>query len=244
MMAPAADDGWPEHGRVLLVCAHPDDPEFNFGATVAKLVSAGADVSYVICSNGVQGGREPATPDQVVQATRYSEQRAAAAVLGVRKVVFLSFRDGQLAPTPQLRKAIARELRRCRPGLVLTHYPRRALNIPIEASHPDHVAVGEATLAAVYPDAGNPRAFPELLQEGLEPHMVDEVWLAGYEQADHVVDATPFLDRKIEAILCHQSQLDEVGTGRAPEWVYTWMHAVGKPAGYQYAELFKRIRVA
>ena len=225
--------------RVLVVTAHPDDPEFHFGATIARLVNSGTEVSYLICSDGVQGGTDPAMPDKEVALVRSAEQRNAATVLGVRHVEFLGLRDGQLAPTVDLRRAITVELRRYRPSLVLTHYPRRVLGIPVEASHPDHIAVGEATLAAVYPDVGNPRAFPELLRERLMPHQVHEVWVPGYEQPNHYVDATPFVDKKIEAICCHRSQL----TDGPPEWIYEWMRQVGRKPGYEYAENFRRIEI-
>jgi LmbE family N-acetylglucosaminyl deacetylase len=225
--------------RVLVVTAHPDDAEFHFGAAIAMLVSGGAEVSYVICSDGVQGGRDPAMPDREVAATRAAEQRNAATVLGVRRVTFLGLPDGQITSTLDLRREITAQLRRHRPSLVLTHYPRRVLDIPIEASHPDHIAVGEATLGAAYPDAGNPRAFPELLRDGLAPHHVDEVWVPGYEQPNHYVDATPFVDKKIEAICCHHSQL----TDGPPAWIYEWMRQVGRKPGYEYAENFTRIEI-
>jgi LmbE family N-acetylglucosaminyl deacetylase len=223
--------------RVLVVTAHPDDPEFHFGATIASLVSDGATVSYVICSDGVQGGSDLTVPGEQVAAVRSAEQRAAAAILGVHEITFLGCRDGQLAPTIGLRRMITSQLRRYRPSLVLTHYPRRVLDLPMEASHPDHLAVGEATLAALYPDAGNPRAFPELVSEGLAPHHVGEVWVPGYEHPNHYIDATPYLDQKIEAICCHRSQL----AGGPPEWVYGWMHEAGRKPGYKYAEHFRRI---
>lgn len=223
--------------RVLVVAAHPDDPEFHFGATIAALVSDGAAVSYVICSDGVQGGGDLSVTDEKVAAIRAAEQRAAAAVLGVRQVTFLGCRDGQLAPTVGLRRMITSELRRHRPSLVLTHYPRRVLDIPVEASHPDHLAVGEATLAALYPDVSNPRAFPELLSEGLAAHRVNEVWVPGYEHPNHYVDATLYVSRKVEAICCHRSQL----TDGPPDWIYVWMRESGRKPGYEYAEHFRRI---
>jgi LmbE family N-acetylglucosaminyl deacetylase len=229
--------------RVLVVAAHPDDPEFGFGATVAKMADEGATVAYVVCTDGSQGGEDPSVPDAELTATRYAEQRAAAAVLGVQEVTFLGFRDGYLEPNVELRRAISREIRRFKPDLVLTHAPLRAINIPIGASHPDHLAVGEATLAAVYPDARNPRAYPELLQEGLEAHKVKEVWLPGFEGSDHFVDATAFVDRKIEAIRCHRSQFDKPGLepDQVGKWTREWMRQAGERAGYEYAEAFKRL---
>jgi LmbE family N-acetylglucosaminyl deacetylase len=234
------------YDRVLVVTAHPDDPEFAFGASVAKLASEGADVWYVICTDGSQGGEDPSVPDAELTATRYAEQRAAAELLGVRDVVFLGFRDGHLAPDVELRKAITREIRRFRPDLVLTHSPGRALDIPIGASHPDHLAVGEATLSAVYPDARNPRAYRDLLEEGLSAHKVREVWLPGFDRADHYVDATGLIDRKIEAIRCHRSQFDKPGMEPdAPDkWIRERMKAVGERAGFEYAEGFRKLQTA
>jgi LmbE family N-acetylglucosaminyl deacetylase len=232
--------------KVMVVAAHPDDPEFGFGATVAKLASEGASVTYVVCTDGSQGGEDPSVPDEELTAIRYAEQRAAAEVLGVREVVFLGFRDGHLAPNVELRRAISREIRRYRPELVLTHTPLRALDIPIGASHPDHLAVGEATLAAVYPDARNPRAYPELLQEGLEAHKVKEVWLPGFEGSNHFVDASGVIDKKIEAILCHRSQFQKPGIEPdAPgKWIKERMRQAGERAGFEYAEAFKRLETA
>jgi LmbE family N-acetylglucosaminyl deacetylase len=209
------------------------------------LVGNGAAVVYVICSDGCQGGEDPAVPDAELSARRYSEQRVAAEVLGVQDVVFLGFRDGSLAPTVELRKAITREVRRFKPELVLTHSPSRNSGIAIGTSHPDHHAVGEATLCVVYPDARNPRCYPELLAEGFEPHKVKEVWMPSFDGADHFVDVSQYVDKKIEAILCHQSQLrprpdrDPEGSGK---WIRERLQRIGEKAGYEYAESFRRIQ--
>lgn len=231
----------PSFGRALVVSAHPDDPEFLFGAAVATLTRAGARVGYVVCSDGANGSRDTAAPRERVAAARREEQQAAARELGVEDVVFLDFPDGRLAPTDELRTAIAREIRRFRPELVITHFPRRALEVPIEASHPDHFAVGEAALAAVFPDAANARALPALLEEGLEPHRVKEVWIPGYERTDHWVDATEVMDRKVAAIQCHHSQVGGTDPRESLAWVYGWMKGAGGAAGYAYAENYKRI---
>jgi LmbE family N-acetylglucosaminyl deacetylase len=231
-------------GRALVVAAHPDDPEFLFGAAVASLVEQGAAVAYVVCSDGANGCRDPRVPREEVAAAREREQREAAGELGVTDVVFLRLPDGRLAPDGALRTAIAREIRRFRPELVITHFPRRALDIPIEASHPDHLAVGEAALAAVFPDAANARALPELLDEGLQPHRVKEVWIPGYERSsDHFVDATPFMERKIAAIRRHASQVGGADPRESLAWVYGWMKGVGSQAGFEYAENYRRIRL-
>jgi LmbE family N-acetylglucosaminyl deacetylase len=230
-----------KYGRALVVVAHPDDPEFLFGATIASLVHDGVPVQYVVCTNGANGSRDWQMPAEELTAVRYREQRAAAELLGVESVRFLGFPDGCLEATPTLRLAIAREIRRVKPDLVLTHYPGRVLHLPIEASHPDHVAVGEATLAAISPDAANGRACAELLREGLHPHRVREVWIPGYTSTNHYVDAAPFIETKFTAIRCHRSQLGDGLTGEVPAWVPDWMRRSGKKGGYAYAEEFWRI---
>ncbi len=141
---------------------------------------------------------------RVLVVSAHPDDRRAAAFLGVRDVVFLGFRDGQLTADVELRRAIADEIRRFRPELVLTHLPMRALSVGI--SHPDHLAVGEATLAAVDADAHSFRHHPELLPEGLAPHRVREVWMPGLEETDHYVDVTATVARQVKAVLCHRSQ--------------------------------------
>jgi LmbE family N-acetylglucosaminyl deacetylase len=239
--SPAETHPRPGYKRVLLVVAHPDDPEFLFGAAIAKLVADGAVVRYIVCSDGANGSRDSNLPSEEIVAIRAQEQRAAAAALGVAEVVFLGFPDGGLFAGCELRVAIAREIRRFKPDLLLTHFPHRVVDLPIDASHPDHIAVGEAALSAVFPDASNARALPQLLREGLGPHRVKEVWLTGYERANHYVNAVPFVDKKINAILCHKSQLN--GSASVPKWVYDWMRWAGQEGGYEYAESYKRIQL-
>lgn len=234
----------PTGGRALVVVAHPDDPDFMFGATVAMLVSDDVHVEYVICTDGQMGSSNDDIPSTSLSAIRRSEQKAAAQVLGVRAVTFLGLMDGTLSPDITLRREITRHIRRMEPDLVVTHFPRRALQVPIEASHPDHVAVGEATLAAVYPDAGNSRTYPDLTNPtGGVSHPVLEVWLPGYEQANYWVDANPYLDKKAAAILCHRSQLAPAGAEVVPKWVENWMREEGRQPGYDFAESFVRLRL-
>ena len=232
--------------RVLVISAHPDDPEFGFGGTVAKLSGEGVEVTYCICSDGSQGGEDPSVPDLQLTETRYAEQRAAAAVLGVKEVVFLGFKDGHLAADLELRMALSREIRRVKPDAVFTHNPLRNLAIGIGASHPDHLAVGQATFAAVYPDARNPRAFRELLSEGLEAHKVKEIWIGAYGDPDHIVDVTGFVETKIEALKCHLSQFTKPGqeTFGFEKFVRDRMQETGKKIGVDYAEGFKKIPTA
>jgi LmbE family N-acetylglucosaminyl deacetylase len=228
----------------MVVSAHPDDPEFGAGGSIAKLAGDGARVTYVICTDGSQGGEDPKQKDAELTSIREKEQRAAARVLGVKKVEFLGYKDGHLAPDLKLRHDIVRMIRKHKPDLVITHLPGRLIDAPMGASHPDHLAVGEATLAAVYPDSRNPRAFRGLLKEGLEPHSVKEVWIPFWSSGDHLVDITRTLDLKIAALYKHKSQVAKPGQ----EWNFEKFirkrhREVGKRGGMRYAESFKRITV-
>lgn len=229
--------------RVLVISAHPDDPDFGSGGTVARLTRDGVSVGYVICTDGSQGGEDPAVPDAELTRVRYQEQRDAAARVGVTDVVFLGFRDGHLEPNVELRRAVTAEIRRFKPDAVITHSPLRDLDVPIGASHPDHLAVGEATLAAVYPDARNPRAYRDLLAVGLEAHVVREVWMPAFTAPDKVVDITDTIDDKLAALQCHASQFQKPGLeeGAPGKWVRERSAKVGEKHGFKYAEGFRRI---
>lgn len=234
----------PKFERVLVVSAHPDDPDFGAGGSIAKLAKDGAQVTYVIVTDGSQGGEDPKQKDSELTSIREKEQKAAARVLGVKKVEFLGYKDGHVAPDLKLRQDIVRMIRKHRPELVITHTPGRVLDAPMGGSHPDHLAVGEATLAAVYPDSRNPRAFRGLLKEGLQPHEVKEVWIPYWTSGDHLVDISATLELKIAALKKHKSQVAKPGQ----EWDFEKFmrkrhREVGKRGGYRYAESFKRITV-
>ena len=244
-MANAKKNGQlPKFGKVLGVFAHPDDPDFGAGGSFARLVDSGAEVTYVIVTDGRQGGEDPKQKDADLIATRQKEQRAAAKVLGVKNVEFLGYKDGHLMPDLKLRRDIVRMIRKYKPDLVITHLPGRVLDMPMGGSHPDHLAVGEVTMGAVYPDSRNPRAFRSLLKEGYEPHVVKEVWIPYWTKGDYLVDITPTLDKKIEALKKHRSQVAKPGrTWDFEKFMRKRSHDIGKKAGYKYAESFKRITV-
>lgn len=192
-------------GRALVVVAHPDDVDFGISATVAAWVEAGTEVAYCLVTDGDAGGFDPAVPRSEIGGIRRAEQTAAAAAVGVDKLLFLGHPDGRVEPTIALRRDISAAIREVRPDLVITHNPERNWK-RIYTSHPDHMATGEATLAAVYPDARNPFAHPELAARGLEAHTVPEVWLMGATAPDVFLDITDTFEKKIEALLCHKSQ--------------------------------------
>lgn len=192
--------------RVVAVVAHPDDIDFGASGTVARLVAGGTQVTYCICTDGDAGGFDPAVPRSEIPGIRRREQEAAAAAVGVTDVRFLGYPDGALEPTQDLRRDITRVIRDCRPQLVLCATPERNWD-RMPASHPDHMAAGEATMRVLYPDARNPYAHPALLlEEGLKAWTVQEVWVMGHPSVDHAVDITDHFDAKLAALAAHQSQ--------------------------------------
>jgi LmbE family N-acetylglucosaminyl deacetylase len=189
------------------VFAHPDDIDFGSSGTVASWIDSGMEVAYLIVTRGDAGGFDD-TPRDQMPIIREKEQRAAAAAVGVEQVDFLDgYADGTVTPTLALRRDITAAIRRFRPDRILTSSPLRRWERLAGPSHPDHLAVGEATTCAIYPDARNAFAYPELLrEEGLEPWVVREVWYSGGPSPDHVVDITEVYPRKVAALRAHASQ--------------------------------------
>jgi len=193
--------------RILVIAAHPDDVDFGAAGTVAGWTQAGLEVLYCIVTDGAAGGSDPSVTRTDMAMLRRAEQTAAAKQAGVHDLRFLGYPDGQVEATLGLRRDLARVIRQVRPDRVVCQSPERNYARP-GASHPDHRAVGSATLDAVYPDARNPFAFPELLaSEGLEPCTVREVWICGGPMPNHYVDVTATFPRKVAALLAHESQI-------------------------------------
>ena len=193
---------------VLAIGAHPDDIDFGAGGTVSKWISEGAQVHYLLATTGQSGGFDETIDRSEIPSIRQFEQRAAGDVYGVSSIEFLDFMDGSVTVTPQLRKEISRAIRRVKPDTVISQSPIRNFD-RIGASHPDHLATGEAALQAVYPDARNPFAFPELLEEGYEAHSVSQVFLMASAEVNFYVDITSTIDKKVAAIREHKSQLKD-----------------------------------
>lgn len=228
--------------RILVVTAHPDDLDFGCSATIALWTRVGIEVSYVICTNGDQGGEDPTVPREEMPKIRQREQRDAGKVVGVEKITFLGYRDGWLEPTIALRKEIVRQIRIHKPDRMVIQSPDRNWD-RIFSSHPDHLAAGEAAIQAVYPDARNAFAFEDLLKdEGLEPHRVREVWVMSAASPNHFVDITETIDLKIRALHAHVSQTEH--NPKMEEMVRSWgernAEAMGLGKG-RYAEIFRVI---
>ena len=188
--------------RALVVGAHPDDADFGAGGLIALWAAAGCEVTVACVTDGDSGGFDPDVPREDVPGLRRDEQRAAADALGAKDVRFLGRPDGFVTVDADLRRDLARLIRELRPEAVVTHAPERNYRF-VFLYHPDHLATGAAVLAAVYPDARNEFAFPEL---GLEPWEVPQVWLFGGPDDDTAVDVTDVFDAKVRACSAHDSQ--------------------------------------
>jgi LmbE family N-acetylglucosaminyl deacetylase len=220
--------------RILVVTAHPDDVDFGVAGSIARWTGAGAHVTYCIVTDGDAGGFDPAVPRSDIAGIRRAEQTNAAARVGVDDLHFLGYPDGRLEVTMALRRDISRVIRQVRPRRVVTQSPLRTLD-SVYRNHPDHLACGEATCCAVYPDSRNPFTFTELLDDGLEPWTVEELWVMGHVPGAHeaFVDITDTFDRKIEALLCHVSQMTDPDgiEDRLREWNGANAMAGGLPHG-------------
>src|SRR6266576_3017955 len=192
----------------LVLFAHPDDAEFMCGGTVARWARDGCDVHYVVITDGSAGSNEPGVTREEFRPVREREQRAAAAVLGVKSVTFLGEVDGMLEVTLDTRRKVCREVRRLRPEVIVAPDPSRLWFGNGYINHWDHKQAGLLALTAVMPDAPSRPMFPELLDEGLEPFEVPNLWLSSSEP-DTFVDITDSIDRKIEALAQHASQEGE-----------------------------------
>ncbi len=226
--------------RILVIAAHPDDVDFGAAGTIARWTDAGAEVVYGIVTDGDAGGSDRSVTRPDMAALRRAEQTAAAKHVGVHDVRFLGYPDGRVEATLGLRRDLARLIRQVRPDRVACQSAERNY-ARVGASHPDHRAVGAAALDAVYPDARNPFAFPDLLDgEGLEPWTAREVWISGSPVPDHYVDVTDTFARKMAALRAHESQIAD--PGQLEGFLRTWLGrnaALGNLPEGRLAEAFQ-----
>jgi LmbE family N-acetylglucosaminyl deacetylase len=242
-MADVLDDA--DVARVLAITAHPDDVDFGAAGTIARWTDAGIEVTYCVVTDGDAGGYDEDFPRADVPALRRAEQIAAAKCVGVHDVRFLGYPDGRVEATLDLRRDLARVIRQVRPDRVVCPSPERNY-ARMPASHPDHRAVGSAALDAVYPDARNPFAFPELRErEALAPWKVREVWISGSPSPTHYVDVTDTFPRKIAALSAHASQLAQLDglEERLRGWLGRAALLGGLPEG-RLAEAFQVLNTA
>jgi len=228
--------------RILVINAHPDDADFGTAGTIAVWTDAGIEVVYCVVTDGDAGGHDENVPRSEIPPLRRAEQIAAAKHVGVHDVRFLGYPDGRVEATLGLRKDLARVIRQVRPDRVVCPSPDRNY-ARLGTSHPDHRAAGSAALDAVYPDARNPFAFPELLaDEGLAAWTVREVWLPNSPSWNHYVDITDTFPRKIAALLAHESQTAHMEdlAGLLRSWLARTAAQAGLPEG-RLAEGFQVI---
>ncbi|MFB8764674.1 PIG-L deacetylase family protein [Nocardiopsis alba] len=229
--------------RALVVMAHPDDADFSCAGTVALWTDAGTEVVYLMVTDGEAGGDELTLDSAEIGAMRRGEQRRAAAEVGVKDVRFLGYPDGRVEATLDLRRDISRVIRQVRPQRVIIPSPERDWD-SVAASHPDHMATGEAAMNAVFPDARNPHAHRELLaEEGLAPWTVSEVWVIG--GPGHHTDITEVFERKVAALAAHESQISDIAElePMLREWMGANAAGAGLPEG-SLAEVFRVVNTA
>ena len=231
--------------RALVVTAHPDDVDFGASGTLATWSAQGMALTLCVITDGDAGGFDPNVPRTEIPAIRRAEQEAAAAHWGAKEVVFLGYRDGELTVSHELRRDISRVIRQVRPRRMVIQSPERNWE-RIQASHPDHLASGEAAIQAIYPDARNPFAHTSLLgDEGLEAWTVEEVWVMASPHPDHVVDITDTIEAKLAALREHDSQTSHMDDldGLIRGWGGMVAERFGLSEG-RYAEAFQVVRTA
>ncbi|HET6924797.1 MAG TPA: PIG-L deacetylase family protein [Candidatus Saccharimonadales bacterium] len=226
---------------VLAIGAHADDIDFGASGSVAAWVAKGAEVHYLVITDGSKGSADTGMATEQLVAMRQQEQRDAAAVLGVKEVHFLGYEDGMLEVTMDLKKDIVRLIRQIRPDTVVVMDPTTVYYADYNfINHPDHRAAGQATLDAVFPLARDHLSFPELyLGEKLEPHKVAHVLLINLEKQNYYVDISATFDTKVQALQRHASQVPSVQA--LTEMLQQRAAALGRKTGSQYAEGFVRI---
>jgi LmbE family N-acetylglucosaminyl deacetylase len=224
---------------VLVITAHPDDAEFGVAGTVARWTQEGKQVVYVVCTDGDKGTGDRSLTSEQLAEIRKKEQEAAAKVLGVREVVFLGYRDQELEDTPEFRKRLVRVIRMYRPRIVVTSDPYRRY-----LWHRDHRIAGLVTLDAVFPYARDHLAYPDLLEEGLEPHNVEEMWFWAAEEINHRSDITDTFDVKLKALGCHESQVAGFpNPANIEEWLKMRCKDMAEGEDFELAEGFHRVEI-
>jgi LmbE family N-acetylglucosaminyl deacetylase len=236
------NDRLPTPDRVLVVAAHPDDIEFGAAGTVARWVGEGAEVRYLVMTRGDKGTDDPSADPAAIGRAREAEQRAAAAEIGVAGVDFLDEPDGQLEPGLRLRERVTFAIRSFRPEAVMTHDPTVVFVNNEWVNHPDHRAVGQVTVDAVYPTARDPLNFPEHIAQGLAAWKVAELYLWSTNEANQIVDIGETIERKVAALAHHRSQFHDFA--ETARWLRRRAEELGERTGYRAAEGFRRVMLA
>ncbi len=242
MMIDTNNEGWADPKKILVILAHPDDPEFFCGAMIARWSALGHQVSYCLLTKGQRGTQAADIDPQEIGSMRVQEQMDAAAVLGVTQIHWMDYLDGELTANLELRNAIVKEIRQIRPDIVVTCDPSNLFPAPDRINHPDHRAAGQVVIDAVFPASGNP-GYHLRNETGVIPaHQVEEVWLSLTHQPNCSFNLSNYLDNKIEAILCHRSQIS-LTIGEMKERFASRLEADPVSGELAFFEKFRRIRL-
>jgi len=232
----------PLHPKIILgIAAHPDDLDVCAAGTLAYYASLGAEIHYLILTDGGKGSDDSAMTSLQLTKMRHAEQKAGLQIVGGKSITFLDYPDGELEVTMELKRQIVKTIRAIKPDLVITMDPTviySAHNGII--NHPDHRAAGQATLDAVFPLARDHLSFPELHTDGFQPHKTTTILLVNFNESNFAVDITETYDTKIQALRAHTSQF---GATDSLDWVRAFAKEQGEKYGYQLAESFVRIDI-
>jgi LmbE family N-acetylglucosaminyl deacetylase len=223
---------------ILVITPHPDDAEFGVAGTVALWSRQGKVVVYVVCTDGNKGTDDIKITPEKLAKIREKEQLEAAKILGVKDVIFLGHHDQTLEDTPEFRKEIVRLIRLYKPEIVVTADPYRRY-----IWHRDHRITGQVTLDAVFPYARDIWAYPDLIEEGLKPHSVKEIWLWASENINYRSDITETFDLKLKALRRHKSQIKESLSAEMEKWLCERAKSMAEGEKFKLAEGFHRAEI-
>ena len=223
---------------ILTIIAHPDDAEFGAAGSIAAWTAEGKTVVYVVCTGGGKGTSDRNLSPADLERIRQQEQRAAASVLGVSEVVFLGMEDQGLEDTREFRETVVRLIRRYRPEKVISSDPYRRY-----LWHRDHRIVGQVVMDALFPYARDHLAYPDLLEEGLEPHKVQEALFFGTDEVNHWIDISDTFEIKLEALICHATQIRELKVDNLESWLRARCRRLAEGSDFTLAEAFHRVKL-
>jgi LmbE family N-acetylglucosaminyl deacetylase len=244
--------------EAMVIGAHPDDNDFGTGGTSTIWAKQGKKIVWVIMTDGTEGSEIPEQSDEELRLTREQEQRLACEVYGIQAIEFLRFHDGHLANTEETRRAVVRLIRKYRPRVIFTHDPTSHIMAPdpdekpdttAYLNHPDHRATGNIVLDSIFPFAGNPRSFRELLAEGLQPYRPHEVYLFGSQETNTYIDISDSIETKLQGLARHASQFSPEDSAKMSKRLREWATMAAKAAqekkglDIEFAEAFRRIKL-
>lgn len=224
--------------RAMFIYAHPDDIEFSAGGTAALWAKKGSEITYVLITDGNIGSHDRSLSAEGLSRIRHAEQRAAAAVSGVQRCIFMGYHDGLLEPTLELRRQLVKLIRQHRPNVVIAGDPRSHFPSDTYINHPDHRAAAKAVVEAVFPASEMRLLYPEFEQENIFPHKPNYVYISGTRDANLFIDISDVIDLKIEAL--NQHSPSQFGEWSPDQMVKDWAAETGKAVGFKYAERFRR----